>query len=214
VNITILSTDPFHPINAYLERWIAKNSINHKISLVRSPDDLLGGNFLFLVSCGSIISRAQRQMYEHSLVLHASDLPKGRGWSPHIWSICEGNEDLYLCLLNAEDIVDSGDIWLKKKIHIPKTFLWNEINHAIFEAEIHLLDEFLICHDSITPIKQSQIIQSTSYPRRVPADSQIDPYNSLASQFNVMRVSDPLRYPAYFEMHGQVYKLILEKYDV
>ena len=40
------------------------------------------GDILFLISCSERIGDAYRQKYRHVLVLHASDLPKGRGWSP------------------------------------------------------------------------------------------------------------------------------------
>ena len=36
---------------------------------------------------------------------------------------------------------------------------------------------------------------------------------SIKEQFDLLRICDPDRYPAYFEMHGRKYKLRLEYYD-
>jgi methionyl-tRNA formyltransferase len=62
-----------------------------------------------------------RAKYDSSLVLHASDLPAGRGWSPHIWAITNGAESVTLSLLEAEDQVDSGRIWKKMIRRDPET---------------------------------------------------------------------------------------------
>ena len=84
-------------------------------TLVFDKADLQGGDILFLVSCSQMIREAERKKYKVTLVLHASDLPEGRGWSPHIWSILDGANQITVSLLEASDPVDSGAIWLKTK---------------------------------------------------------------------------------------------------
>jgi methionyl-tRNA formyltransferase len=54
---------------------------------------------------------------------------------------------------------------------------------------------------------------STYYRKRTPADSKLDPERSIKEQFNILRVSDPDRYPAFFIMNGQKYTIRLEKSD-
>ena len=68
---------------------------------------------------------------------HASDLPKGRGWSPHIWQVLEGKQEIRVSLLEAEDAVDSGAIWHQNKLVIPQSALWDEVNEALFDAELN-----------------------------------------------------------------------------
>ena len=70
-----------------------------------------------------------------------------------------------------------------------------------------------ILFEKICPAPQDASIEPSYYPRRTPADSQIDPSQSIASQFDRIRVCDPNRFPAFFELHGKKYKLILEKID-
>jgi methionyl-tRNA formyltransferase len=52
------------------------------------------------------------------------------------------------------------------------------------------------------------------WPRRKPEDSRIDPYKSIASQFDILRVSDTKRYPAFFDFRGETFELKLEKRKV
>lgn len=213
MRITVLCTNANHPVNPYLEAWASRLHDHHKVDVARSPSELSKGDFLFLVSCSEIIYAHHRELYRHTLVLHASDLPKGRGWSPHVWSIVNGGESITLSLLEAEDKVDAGRLWLKREIPVSKTALWSEVNHQLFEAEIGLMTEAIECYGNIRPYVQDPAVEPTYYRKRTSLDSRIDPESNIADQFNLIRMCDPARYPAWFELHGQKYKLILEKVD-
>ncbi len=213
MRISFLCSDEQHPVNNHLMTWIASHKDTHQVELVRQKNQLTGGDILFLISCAEIISAADRKCYKATLVLHASDLPRGRGWSPHIWELIEGKSEITLCLIEAEDKVDSGRIWKQLKFVVPKHALWDEINMCLFEKEIELIEFALREFKQVRPTLQDSSIKSTYYPRRSPADSQIDPLQSICSQFDEIRVCDPIRCPAFFELHGKKYKLTLEKID-
>lgn len=211
MKISILCSDSRHPINRHLENWISLNEGAHKIELARNKSELSGGDILFLISCSELVRAADRERYSVTLVLHASDLPKGRGWSPHIWAILNGDTELTLSLLEADDKVDSGVIWMKKKIDVPRHALWNEINDLLFNAELELMDAAVRGMGNIVPRPQDETVESTYHRKRKPADSEVDPGRSLESQFDLIRACDPERFPAYFELHGHRYKIVLEK---
>ena len=211
MKITFLCSDSKHPVNDYLRVWASKNYEAHEISIVRKKKDIPGGDFLFLISCSEILDRNDRSRYRFSLVLHASDLPEGKGWSPHIWQIVEGRDELVLSMIEAEDEVDSGRIWLQKSISVPKHYLWNEVNQKLFEAEIDLIDKAVNSMEAIVPREQDSMVQPTYYRKRTPQDSEINPSKSISSQFDLIRVCEPERYPAYFVLNGHKYRLILEK---
>ena len=213
MKITVLCSDSAHPVNSHLQKWIKENIANHTIELVRSRSELTNGDFLFLVSCSEIIKSQHREKYEHTLVLHASDLPQGRGWSPHVWEIVNGGEAVTLSLLEAEDKVDTGRLWLKRLIPVSKIALWLEVNQMLFQAEIDLMKEAVERYSEIEPYTQRLDVEPTYYPRRTPADSELDPQKTIAEQFDLMRMCDPQRYPAWCEFLGHKYKVILEKLD-
>ena len=125
----------------------------------------------------------------------------------------QSHEAITLSLLEAEDKVDSGRIWLMRKIPVKKTAIWHEVNHLLFEAEIKLMNEALINYDEIKPYQQDVDIEPTYHRKRTPEDSRVEADLSIADQFNLIRMCDPDRYPAWFEIHGQKYKLVLEKTD-
>jgi methionyl-tRNA formyltransferase len=209
LSVSILCTDPDHPVNPWLSGWAEKNSLAARVSVHRDRRELVGGDFLFLVSCQQIIAKQTRDLFRHTLVLHASDLPKGRGMSPHVWQILQGADEIVMSLLNAEDALDSGDIWQQQRVQFDGTELHDEINGKLFAAELWLMDWALANCDRAQPRRQQGA--STFYRRRTPADSAIDPARPLLDSFNLLRVADPERYPAYFEHRGKRYRLRIER---
>ncbi|MBL4873861.1 MAG: UDP-glucuronic acid dehydrogenase [Rhodobacteraceae bacterium] len=211
MKITILCSSLTHPVNNYLEKWMLKNEPEHSIDLIRSKNDLTNGHLLFLISTNELIGAKDRDRYSKTLVIHASDLPLGRGWSPHIWQLLEGATQITVSLREAKDNVDSGDIWKKLIVEIPTGFLWDEINHVIFKAELELMDFAVQQFIDVIPQPQITDITPTYFRRRTPDDSKIYPELSIQDQFDLIRVCDPNRFPAYFDLHGERYIIRLEK---
>ena len=211
MNITILCTSETHPVNEMLLRWVKANQATHQIKIARRKDELNDGDLLFLISCTEVILEQQRSRFKKTLVIHASDLPRGRGWSPHIWELVNGAKELTVSLLEAEDSVDSGDIWKQVHVNVPKHCLHNEINNILFCAEFELMDFAVKNFHRIVPTPQDTNIDPTYYPRRQAMDSELDPRVSVEKQFDLLRVSDPVRFPAFFKLYGFTYKLKIEK---
>ena len=209
IRISILCTDSLHPVNGYLEAWIEAQSSDVQVKIFRDVSELVGGDFLFLVSCHQLVNKVVRKNFRYSLVLHASDPPLGRGMSPHMWQILEGAVKITLTLLNAEDELDSGDIWHQHIIKLNGTELYDEIDDHLFRAELLLFDWALTNCDITMPRKQVGHI--IFYPKRTPADSKIDPTKSLAEIFDLLRVANPKRYPVHFDYRGETYRLNIEK---
>ncbi|MCR9242069.1 MAG: hypothetical protein NXH87_11885 [Rhodobiaceae bacterium] len=128
-----------------------------------------------------------------------------------MWQIVGGAEKITMSLLEAEDLVDTGRIWRKETIDVPKHALWDEINDLIFSAELKLMSFAVDNFSMVTPTAQADDVEATYYPKRSPADSEIDPQLTIDEQFDLMRVCDPNRFPAYFDMNGHRYVLRLEK---
>lgn len=211
MKIEILNTDPNHPINPYLRKLEVGLEHDHSISIIRSPKKVTKGDLLFLVSCAELVDPTVTERFKHALVLHASDLPKGRGWSPHIWELLNGEKYITVSLLDAAAAIDSGDIYKKVTVDIPRSALWNEINDLLFAAEIQLIEFAIQNFENLKKYPQNSSIEATHYPKRNPRDSEIDPNKPISEQFDLIRVCDPNRFPAHFHYRGEAYKIILEK---
>lgn len=211
MKITILCTDPNHPVIKHLHEWMTIiSSKGHLSTLVNDKAELRGGDILFLVSCSQMIRDKDREKYKATLVLHASDLPKGRGWSPYIWTVLGGASRITVSLLEAGEPVDSGAIWLKTQFLLEGHELLPEINEKLFAAELLLMTQAVEEFDTIIPIAQ-QGDPGPFMNKRSPADSELDPYKTIAEQFDLLRVVDSQRFPAFFEYRGKRYLVKIEK---
>ena len=211
MKIEILNTAPSHPVNPYLSKLKENLEYDHSVSIIRSPKQVTNGDLLFLVSCNVLVDRAATERFKHALVLHASDLPKGRGWSPHIWELLNGADCITVSLLDAAAAIDCGDIYKKITVDIPRSALWDGINDLLFSTEIHLIEFAIQNFETLKKYPQNSGSEVTYYPKRNPKDSEIDPNKSISEQFDLIRVCDPNRFPARFYHRGEAYKITLEK---
>lgn len=211
MRISILCTDPRHPVVPRLREWAkAASRDGHSASLCFDKAELEGGDILFLVSCSQLMGETEQKKFPVILVLHASNLPRGRGWSPHVWSVVEGEAVITVCLLEAANPVDSGPIWAKTQFQLEGHELLAEINQKLFAAELELMACAVRNRGAIRPTPQSG--DSGSYRRRrTPEDSRLDPGKTIAEQFDLLRVVDNERFPAFFDIRGKRYLLKIEK---
>jgi methionyl-tRNA formyltransferase len=211
MKVSILSSDPGHPVVSWLRRWQSEMAARgHEVSLCFEKSELPGGDLLFLVSCAHIVRQQERDRYRAVLVLHASDLPRGRGWSPHIWAIVNGAREIPLCLLEAADKVDTGDVWLRTRFALEGHELLPEINEKLFAAELDLMTRAVEAGGRLTPVPQAGD-PGAYMPKRTAESSRLDPERSLAEQFDLLRVVDNERYPAFMDYRGHRYVLRIEK---
>jgi methionyl-tRNA formyltransferase len=214
MKISILCTDRNHPIFYEIEKWARRASnLGHTIDIADEKYQLAGGDFLFLLSCSQVITKEIREKYRFNLLLHASNLPEGRGWSPHIWAILNDKNEITVSLLEVSDPIDSGDIWAKKEFTLLGDELLPEINKKLFEVEFLLIDHAILNYERICPKSQKEFVQSPLL-KRCPDDSRLDPEKSLADQFNLLRVVDNVRYPAFFDLNGFRYLIKIEKVNI
>lgn len=212
MKISILCSSTAHPVYPLLDQWCERQRKHHETELKTRSGELSGGDLLFLISCSEIVKSDVRGRYRASLVVHASDLPAGRGWSPLVWQILDGRSDIAVSLLEAEDEVDSGALWHQVWLHFEGHELADEINAALFAAELELMDFAVAQFGNVKPRAQAAA-GATWYRKRTPDDSRVDPARPLADQFDLLRVADAERYPAFFEHRGHRYVITVKKVD-
>lgn len=208
--VSVLCSDSKHPVYPHLAKWVAGLSSEHEAELVGRAEELSGGDMLMLISCHQIIDDSVRARYDTSLIVHASDLPEGRGWSPLIWQVLEGKTEIVVSMIEARPAVDTGPIWAQRAIRLEGHELHDEINALLFATTLSLMT-FAVEHAFEIRPRAQDARAPTYFRRRTPEDSRIDPEKSIATQFDLLRVADPERYPAFFDLRGCRYLVRLEK---
>jgi methionyl-tRNA formyltransferase len=210
MKISVLCSSVSHPVHPYLENWAKATRAGHEIELLTEKADLSGGDVLFLISCHEIISDRDRQKYGLTLVIHSSDLPEGRGWSPQVWQVLEGKNEIVVSVIEAAEKVDTGHVWAKRRFALEGHELYDEINEKLFAVWLDLMSYVIENAGSSTSEPQDSRAP-TYYRRRTIADSRLDPDKSIAEQFDLLRVADPNRFPAFIDIRGHRYFVRISK---
>lgn len=210
LKITLLCDNPESWIMPYLKD--IKDELlkkGHYIRVIDSHKDLTEGDIAIFLSCEQVVPPEYLELNSHNLVVHESDLPKGKGWSPLTWQILEGKNKIPITLFEAEPEVDTGDIYLQDEIELDGTELLPEIKHKQGIKTKKLILKFIERYPDIQGEEQTG--EETFYEKREPKDSELDIHKTIDEQFNLLRVVDNERYPAFFYKNGIKYILKIFK---
>ena len=176
--------------------------------LYRSSADVPEGAIAFYLSCTRLVANDVLARNRLNVVVHASDLPRGRGFSPIVWQILEGRSEIPITAIVAAEGADTGDVLMRSSL----SFEGHELNDVLRDR---LGEEILrmclaLVNSPAPPEATPQVGEPTWYRRRGPEDSRLDPTQSIEQQFELLRVVDNERYPAFFELRGRRFALKIE----
>ena len=182
---------------------------NHDLYLVDNQSKIEHCEIAFYLGCTSIVKREVMDLSNSNVVVHPSALPKGRGFSSLAWQILEGKNIITVTLFEASESVDEGDIYFTDNIHLNGTELNNEIKEQQGNVTVGLCLKYVEYYNMREPKIQKGDV--SYYRRRTEIDSQLDPYKTIAEQFNLLRVVDNKRYPAFFNYNDCDYIIEIRK---
>jgi len=199
-------------LNPWIESLVAEWKYQkHNVKWVNQPADIPDGELCFMLSCSKLVTSDILKRNKHNLVVHESDLPQGKGWSPMTWQVLEGKQEIPVTLFEAVEAVDSGPIYLQGSMLLEGHELVDELRAKQADATLSLCRNFVDRYPEITQQAVPQAGEESFYQRRRVDDSRIDLQKTIAEQFNLLRVVDNECYPAFFDWQGQRYTIKIEK---
>jgi methionyl-tRNA formyltransferase len=188
------------------------NAAGDLAMLCRTYDDIPTGNDIALfLGCVGIAQPAVLSRSRRNLVVHSSDLPRGRGFAPLAWQILNGQKEITTCLIEAAAEVDAGPIVERDVLRFNGTELYPEWREAQGWLIVDLVLRFLAAADEPHGIPQTG--EATKFRRRTRLDSKLDPDKTIAEQFDLLRTVDNDEFPAFFTYRGRTYKLAISLLD-
>ena len=210
MRITILTDNPgswFIPYGRKLEA--ALRAAGHDTSYVSRKQAIETGDICFLLSCVRIVEQEYLTRSRHNIVVHASDLPRGKGFAPLQWQILEGRQEIVVTLLEAVQAVDGGPYYFKSSLEFDGTELHDELRHSSGRRSSKCAWNSRKGAITLVPLPQKG--EESFYPRRKESDDEMDIRKSILEQFNHLRIADNDRFPLYFRHLGQKYILKIYK---
>jgi methionyl-tRNA formyltransferase len=187
--------------------WIYKNKDKipnkfkkFKKELIISHHNIKKNNDLtFIISYYKIIPKKILSYSKHNLVVHESDLPKGRGMSPLYWQILNKKNNIVFTLFECSEKMDEGKYYIKKKFHFEPTLLFEEIKEKQLKCAFKMIELFIKRYSKNKKLKSYNQKGKASYFPRIPSTlSELNIKKSIKSQIDKLRTRDNNNFPAYF----------------
>ena len=185
------------------------SDLGDQVTILNSYDSSQSVDINFLLGCTKLAPPEFLSQARLSLCVHESELPLGKGFSPLTWQIIEGQNVIPVNLFYAIIDGDAGPVVYREKMTFEGHELIDEMREVQGNMTIDMCMRYL--SEEIPPLGDHQVGEPSCYRRRKPEDSQLDPNQSLAAQFDQLRVVDNNRYPAYFYLRGKKYSITIEK---
>ncbi|MDA7780693.1 formyltransferase family protein [Candidatus Pelagibacter sp.] len=164
---------------------------------------------LFIINYTKILNKKRLLQNKLNLVIHSSNLPKNRGGAPLHWQILRNKKKIKICLFEAIEKLDAGNIFLTEELSFNGTELYDELRDKQAKKMIKLIKKFLSKYPKIKGT--SQFGKPSFNEKRNSNHSELDINKSIKDQFNLMRISDNEKYPAFFNFRNNKYILKIYK---
>lgn len=184
--------------NSQLLDRLDKQFPNDSWTLINKREDLTVDNLnqlhpdkVFVPHWSYIIPASIYNDFE-CIVFHMTDLPFGRGGSPLQNLIVRGYKETKVSALRVMNVLDGGDIYLKKSLPLYGTAeeIYMRANDVIEQMIIEIVK------NNLTPIpQQGKVVE---FKRRKPAESNIAELDSIEQVYDYIRMLDAEGYPNAF----------------
>ena len=209
MKIQILISNSSWVSSEYKKKFLSKlNKYSKKIFFTDTHLRLKKNYDLNIIfSYFKIVPSNYLKLSKHNIVVHGSNLPKGRGMSPITWQILEKKNRITFSLIEANQFLDKGRIYYKNKVVFPKYYLFNQIKNRQFFSSLKLVEKFIKYYkkNKKAPPSYNQKGIASYYRKRLPADSKLNINSNIKSQFNLLRTVDNEEYPAFFKIGNKKY---------
>lgn len=189
---------------------ISQTNVDIEIFLLDNTIDIQeNSDISFFLSCEKIVKKEVFSKSYNNIVIHASDLPKWKWMSPLTWQILEWKNIIPLTLFEMDEKIDNGEWYYKDNVLLD----WNELLSESQEKLYWKIKEMVICFIKKYPynVANKQVWEETFYKKRTKENSQLDVNKTIQEQFNLFRVVNNEKYPAYFILNNNKYILKIFK---
>ena len=207
----------FDKSNLWIEEYLylfnfQKYKKKYQIKLFKNTNNIINFDIVFVISYTKILNEKFLKKNKLLLIPHPSKIPKDKGFAPIHNAVLNNKNNFFISLIKAEREVDSGDIFSQKKFKLKGNELMKELREIQAKAVFEIISDFLTDYPKVKFKKQ--VGKSNFNKRRRTDSSELSIKKTILSQFNLLRVCDNERYPAFFVHKGKKYILKIYKEEL
>ncbi len=174
-----------------------------KVKILWNTKKLLNFDILFIINYTKKIDLKKFSSSSINLVIHESNLPKGKGFAPLQWQVLQNKKNIIFSMIKINKMIDSGPIVMKKMLKLNGLELYDELRFLQAKTIFKMIDLFIKKYPKIKFKKQKG--SSTFYRKRTTKDSKLNINRTIKSQFNKLRITNNNDWPAFFIYRKQKY---------
>ena len=135
--------------NNWILKYLSKDDLesttnkNIKVTIDNDIKKINNHEVVFILGYTKKIYNEDLLRNKVNLVIHASNLPKDRGFSPIQYQILKGENSIKVSLITVEEEIDSGLIILQKELNFDGTELYDEIRKKQAEITNKIIKDFI-----------------------------------------------------------------------
>ena len=132
--------------NDWLRPYLPKSLFQwagQKVDLFYDHCQIKSYQIIFVLGYTRILDKHFLKNNRLVLLVHESDLPRGKGFSPVQWQILEGRNRITVSLIEMTEEIDGGDIVDQMDLVLNGTEIYDEIREAQATTTLRLLEKFL-----------------------------------------------------------------------
>lgn len=197
----------------YLSKGDLENSTdkNIKVTIDNDIKKINNHEVVFILGYTKKIYNEDLLRNKINLVIHASNLPKDRGFSPIQYQILKGKNRIKVSLITVEEEIDSGLIILQKELNFNGTELYDEIRKKQAKITNKIIKDFIKGYPQIFKNKRKQKGLATFNKRLSDKNNELDIKHSINKQFNILRIGNNEKWPSHFYKNGIKYIIKIYK---
>lgn len=174
-----------------------------KVKILWNTKKLFNFDILFIINYTKKIDLKKFSSSSINLVIHESNLPKGKGFAPLQWQVLQNKKNIIFSMIKINKMIDSGPIVMKKMLKLNGLELYDELRFLQAKTIFKMIDLFIKKYPQIKFKKQKG--SSTFYRKRTTKDSKLNINRTIKSQFNKLRITNNNDWPAFFIYRKQKY---------
>ena len=203
----------FDKTNMWIRKYINPKDFvlkkKFKVGVTSTLKNIKNYDIVIILGYTKIIDPEILSKNKLNIIVHPSKLPADKGFAPIAYQVLRNQKNIYFSIIKLEKKVDSGDIIFQKKVSLRGTELSSELREVQAHETIKILKKFLRKYPRMRFKKQNG--KSSFNKRRTKKDSEININKSIKSQFNLLRICDNNKYPAFFKYRNTKYVIKIYK---
>ena len=176
--------------------------LNHPVTFARKHSEIKKGDILFILGCKKLLKKSSLKKNKFNLVIHESNLPKGRGMSPVSNQILRKKKKIICTMFNATHKMDNGPIVLKDSFKIKKDDFYEDWRLKQGMTTIKMCLKFLNLNQVVL---KNQNGKPTYFKKLNKYMFEFKVNSSIKKQHQILQAADFKKFVPFFRIKKKIF---------